>query len=160
MLFRKLFQSSAPVAPVPAAIPSAPAVEPQAPAPAPVDHSVELKALQDSLAALQTENAAKIDALTGELSALKTQLAEVSKERDDAKALAAQTREEITQQVKQQEMAILAASQGVPLSQVPPESNTDPVEPKETRESLMEQYKNSRDNRERGEIIAKLKTLK
>ena len=164
MLFRKLFQSSAPVAPVPAsAIPEpVPATAPAAPVPA-TDYAAELKvaqeayhAAQNAFSTLQSENAI----LSAEVTSLKGQIAEITAARDAAQALANKTREDLTQEIKQKEMALLAASQGVPITEVPPETQTDPQNQADTREALMEKYKASRDNRERGEIIAKLKSLK
>lgn len=165
MFFRKLFantSSAAIAAQLPVAAP-APAQAPESapatthpPVAAPVDLGPALKEAQDAADTLKAEIAMKdatITSLTDELKVVREQF-------ESAKAEYAKSRDEVAQEIRQKEMATIAASQGIPLEEVPPSGAGEPEATKETRESLMEQYKSATTNRERGVIMAKYKTLK
>lgn len=79
-----------------------------------------LTAERDQALSANVEIGAKLEALTGELSAVKLERDTAASERDAAKSLAAKTREEVAAEVRQIELASLAASQGIPAAEIVP----------------------------------------
>lgn len=140
--------------PVPGATPSpaantpVPAMPPRVAPPPPTDPAsllAERNSLIGTLAQANTAHAqvqeqltqanAAVTTLTGELAAANATIATLTTERDTARAAAGQT----VEQVRNQQLATLAASQGIPPQQVPPVDPT--AAPAADGSSFQEGYK-------------------
>ena len=118
-----------------------------------------LTAERDQALSAHTEIGAKLEALTGELSAVELERDTAASERDAAKALAAKTREEITAEVRQIELASLAASQGIPAAEIVPAGGPG-ADPAQELEDAIKEMQATTDPRKRGALAAKVSALR
>ena len=89
------------------------------PAPSPADALTEALSANDHLTAERDSLAGQLSAITAERDSLTGQLSAITAERDRLSAEATRTREEITAEIRTHELAALAASQGIPASELP-----------------------------------------
>lgn len=138
-------------------------VAPQPPAPS------EVEALTAKISSLTTERdqalsanveiGARLEAITGELSAVRLERDTAVSERDAARAEASRTREEITNEVKQRELASLAASQGIPATEIVPAAGPG-ADPEQELTDTIKAMQAASDPREKGRLAAKAASLR
>lgn len=117
----------------------------------------QLRAQFRDLTANAAEAAAQFNA---RITALETELRTTEVQRDQLQSALNEDREALRQQIRAEEVASIAASQGIPLAEVPPASSesTDTVESK--RAEIMEQLKAcGHDPIKRGQLAMQLKAL-
>ena len=118
-----------------------------------------LTAERDQAVAFNADISAKFEAITSELSAVKLERDTAVSERDAAKALAAKTREEVTSEVRQIELASLAASQGIPAAEIVPAAGPG-ADPAQELEDTIKEMQAATDSRQRGALAAKVSALR
>ena len=141
------------------------------------DAAAEIATLTAQLEAAQTElvnaqarlaeqTATAIETIAAASAAIETLTAAsaaITIERDDARAALAADREAITQQIRQQEMATLAASQGIPAAEIVPavaSGSTSREEKDAQMKVVIEEMNNNFNPVERGKLAAKLAALR
>ncbi len=138
-------------------------VAPQPPAPSEVEALTakisSLTAERDQALSANAEIGAKLEALTGELSAVRLERDTAVSERDAANALAAKTREEVAAEVRQIELASLAASQGIPAAEIVP-ANGPGADPAQDLTDTIKAMQATSDPREKGRLAAKASALR
>jgi chromosome segregation ATPase len=102
----------------------------------------------------------QIEMLNANATALNTVVESLSAERDTLKAENARTRDEITQEVRNREMATLAASQGIPAgTEIVPANGADQSKDEQI-EALIVTMKAERDPVKKGKICDQIAVLR
>jgi len=139
------------------------AAQPVPPAPSEVDALTakisSLTAERDQANAAFSEITAAMQALAADRSEVITARDTAFAERDAAKAIAAKTREEITAEVRQIELAALAASQGIPAAEIVPASGPG-ADPEQALTDTLKEMQATTDPAKRGVLAAKASALR
>lgn len=140
---------------------------PDAPAPAAGPSEIDaltakissLTAERDQANAAFAEITAAMQTLAAEHSAFIDERNAAIAERDAAKALAAKTREEITAEVRQIELAALAASQGIPAAEIVPASGPG-ADPEKALTDKIAEMQACKDPGQRGRLANEVTALR
>lgn len=118
-----------------------------------------LTAERDQAVATSAEIVAKFEALAADHVALTRERNDAVTERDAAKALAAKTRDEITAEVRQIELAALAASQGIPAAEIVPASGPG-ADPEQALTDKIAEMQACKDPGQRGRLANEVTALR
>ncbi len=137
--------------------------------PPPAPNPTEIEALTAKISSLQAERdqavafnadlSAKFEQASNELSAIKAERDGLITERDTFKAAAEKRVEDIKSEIRNTELAALAASQGIPAAEIVPAAGPG-TDPEQELNETIKAMQATTDPMERGKLAAKAATLR